>query len=510
MPGNPPQRSQELPSPVASDKRDVLIAGAGPAGLTAAYELARLGFRPQVFEKDEIVGGHARTAVYKGYRFDMGGHRFFTKIPRVEAIWHELMGEDLLRVPRLSRIYYNQAFFQYPLRLANVLSGLGLWNSARIGLSYVYALAFPYRQENTFEEWVVNRFGRRLFETFFKSYTEKVWGIPCSQIGAEWAAQRIKGLSVRAALLHAIVGARGSNVKTLIDEFLYPRLGPGQMWERMAAAVDANGGRVHMQRPVRRILREGNRVTGFLVGDEGSAERVTGDHYIGSMPIPLAIRMMDPPPPPEVRAAAAALQHRDFLTVCVIVDQADLFPDNWIYIHEPAVRMGRLQNFRNWSAWMVPDPSTTSLGAEFFVTRGDDLWEMADDDLIELTRRELHTLGLVDPQHVRDGVVYRRPNAYPVYTGDYKAHLETLEDFFRGFVNLQMVGRSGLHKYNNQDHSMLTAMLAVENICGAGHDIWAVNSDDDYHEEVVEDHEDGGKEAGLEDGGATGQRASRL
>jgi protoporphyrinogen oxidase len=469
----------------APDAEKVLVAGAGPAGLTAAYDLMLRGHAPIVFEKDIIVGGHARTSEFKGYRFDMGGHRFFTKIRRVEKIWHDLMGEDMLQVPRLSRIFYNKAFFQYPLKIGNVLKGLGLWNSGMIGLSYLYALAFPYREVNTFEEWVVNRFGRRLYETFFKSYTEKVWGIPCSEIGADWAAQRIQGLSVRAALLHAVVGDRSGKAKTLIDQFQYPKLGPGQLWERMADAIDAGGGAVQRQRPVRKILRDGNVITGFLVGNDDDSEVITGTHYIGSMPISIAIRMMDPPPPPEVIEAAAALKHRDFMTICVIVDHPDLFPDNWIYIHEPEVHMGRLQNFKNWSPYMVPDPKMSSLGGEYFVTVGDELWSMADEDLVEMTRREVDQLGIVSADKVLDGVVYRRPNAYPVYEGDYKRHLLTIEEFFKSFTNLQMVGRSGLHKYNNQDHSMLTALLAVENLYGSDHDIWAVNSDDEYHEEVT-------------------------
>jgi protoporphyrinogen oxidase len=470
--------------PAATEK--VLVAGGGPAGLTAAYDLVQRGQAPIVFEKDSIVGGHARTSEYKGYRFDMGGHRFFTKIRRVDEIWRALMGEDMLQVPRMSRIYYNKAFFDYPLKIGNVLRGLGLWNSGMIGLSYLWALAFPYREVNTFEEWVVNRFGRRLFETFFKSYTEKVWGIPCSEIGADWAAQRIQGLSVRAALLHAIVGDRSGKAKTLINSFQYPRLGPGQLWERMADAIDAGGGEVRRERPVRKMLRDGNTITGFVVGnDDGDSETITGTHYIGSMPISIAIRMMDPAPPEHVLEAAAALTHRDFLTVCVIVEERDLFPDNWIYIHEPEVHMGRLQNFNNWSRYMVPDENHTSLGAEYFTNVGDELWSMRDEDLIDLTRRELQQLGIVKAEQVIDGVVYRRPNAYPVYTGNYKEHLRTIEEFFKSFTNLQMVGRSGLHKYNNQDHSMLTALLAIENLYGAEHDIWAVNSDDEYHEEVT-------------------------
>jgi protoporphyrinogen oxidase len=457
----------------------VLVAGAGPAGLTAAYEAVRRGARALVVEMDTIVGGHARTAVHNGYRFDMGGHRFFTKMPRVQAIWDELLGDDMLHVPRLSRIYYNRRFFQYPLQITNVLTGLGLWNSAMMGFSYLYALVFPLPREDNFEQWVINRFGRRLYRTFFKSYTEKVWGIPCDEIGADWAAQRIKGLSMREAIIHSIVGDRSSNAKTLINEFLYPRLGPGMLWERMATAVETGGGEVRMETPVRRILHEDGRVTGF---DLGEGDTAVADHYIGSMPLSVAARMMDPPPPDEVVEAANALNHRDFLTVCLVVDTDELFPDNWIYIHDPAVRMGRLQNFRNWSVAMLADPSKTSLGAEFFCSRGDDLWDMDDEELVALTARELRYLDLLGDEEIEDAVVYRRPNAYPVYDGDYRRHLDVLETYFKSFTNMQMVGRSGLHKYNNQDHSMLTAIMAVENLAGAEHDIWAVNSDDEYHE----------------------------
>ena len=467
-----------------STGRRVLIAGAGPAGLTAAYEAGRRGDTPVVFEKDRIVGGLSRTDAFRGYRFDMGGHRFYTKIEQAEQIWHELMGDDLIQVRRLSRIYYNKRFFYYPLRIGNVLRGLGLWNSLMIGLSFLYAVAFPHPDEKNFEEWVINRFGRRLYLTFFKSYTEKVWGIPCNQISAEWAAQRIRGLSLRTAVLHALVGDRQQKVKSLIGQFLYPRLGPGMLWERMGEVVVAGGGEVRVGQPVVGIQRDGNRVTGFVLGGEGEGRVFSGDEYIGSMPLAEAVAMMDPPAPDPVREAAARLLQRDFLTVCVIVDEPDLFPDNWIYIHDPSVHVGRIQNYKNWSAEMVPDSSKTSLGAEYFTNRGDELWEMDDELLIELAKRELDQLGLARADKIEAGVVYRQPNAYPVYSDDYRDHLQTVEEFFRGLDNFQMVGRSGLHKYNNQDHSMLTSILAVENIHGADHDIWAVHSDRAYIEEV--------------------------
>jgi len=468
----------------------VLIAGAGPAGLTAAYEAVRAGDAPQIFEKDGIVGGLSRTDAFRGYRFDMGGHRFYTKIERAESIWHEVLGDDLIRVKRLSRIFYNKTFFYYPLRIGNVLKGLGLWNSFMIVLSFLYAVLFPYKDEDNFERWVINRFGRRLYLTFFKSYTEKVWGIPCDQISAEWAAQRIKGLSLRTAVLHALIGDRKQKVKSLIDQFLYPRLGPGMLWERMGEMVVERGGQVHLGTPVAAIRRDDKRVTGFVLGGDGEGRRVSGDQYIGSMPLREAIEMMDPPAPEAVRVAASHLRQRDFLTVCLIVDVPQLFPDNWIYIHDPSVLMGRLQNYENWSAEMVPDANKSSLGAEYFTSRGEELWEMEDAALIELATRELDQLGLAPADKIEAGVVYRQPNAYPVYEHDYREHLAVVEDWLRGFENFQMVGRSGLHKYNNQDHSMLTSMLAVENIHGARHDIWDVHSDRLYVEEIHEDEGD--------------------
>jgi len=472
------------PSTIESPPRRVAIAGGGPAGLTAAYEAQRRGDIPEVLERDQIVGGLSRTDAFRGYRFDMGGHRFYTKIPAAEQIWHELMGEDLIRVRRLSRIYYNKKFFHYPLRIGNVLQGLGLWNSFRIVLSFLYAVAFPFREEHNFEEWVVNRFGRRLYETFFKSYTEKVWGIPCAELSAEWAAQRIKGLSMRTAVLHAMFGNRDAKVKSLINEFLYPRLGPGMLWERMRDAVVARGGLVVTGATVTGIRRSGSHVTGFTVRAADGTRVVEGDHYIGSMPIAEAVRMMDPPAPEAVLDAASRLRQRDFLTVCLIVDEPFLFPDNWIYIHDPSVHVGRIQNYKNWSAEMVPDASKTSLGAEYFTSRGDHLWELDDESLVALAREEIDKLGLASASKIEAGVVYRQENAYPVYEGNYRTHLHVVEEFLRTFDNLQMVGRSGLHKYNNQDHSMLTSLLAVDNLHGGEHDIWAVHSDRDYDEEI--------------------------
>jgi len=465
---------------------DVVIVGAGPAGLTAAHRLCKHDVRPVVLEKAGIVGGHARTDEFEGYRFDIGGHRFFTKIEQVTEIWEEVLGDRFMRVPRLSRIYYDGSFFHYPLRLGNVIRGLGLWNSFLIVMSFFRSQLFPYPEEENFEQWVCNRFGRRLYETFFKTYTEKVWGIPCDEIRAEWAAQRIKGLSFRKAVTNAIIGDRKKSAKTLIKEFHYPELGPGMMWEEMARQVEARGGEVQMRHEAATIHHDGSRIVGITVRSPSGEERVEGTDYILSMPLTDVIACMDPAPPESVTRAADQLTYRDFLTTCVIVDHPDLFPDNWIYIHSPEVRMGRLQNFKNWSRHMVPDPSKTSLGAEFFVNVGDDLWCMDDEDLISLTARELEKLQLTRGAAVEKGVVYRQPKAYPVYDSTYTEHLDLVRDYIEDFENLQMIGRNGLHKYNNQDHSMLTAIMAVENLFGADHDIWQVNTDQDYHEGAVE------------------------
>jgi protoporphyrinogen oxidase len=464
---------------------DVVIIGGGPAGLTAAYQLAKAGRRAVVLEKDHIVGGISRTATYKGYRFDIGGHRFFTKMPAVEALWREVLAEaDFLRRQRLSRIYFNKRFFHYPLRAMNTLQGLGLWNSALILASYLQAQLAPQPREDTFEQWVSNRFGPRLYRTFFKTYTEKVWGIPCHEISAEWGAQRIKGLSLLSAVKNALLQQQSTHksrvIKTLIDAFDYPRLGPGMMWETVAELVQARGHEVRFGAEVQKIRRQGDRV----VAVETTGEAVAGTHFISSMPLRELIQKLDPPAPSAVRAAADGLKYRDFLTVALILNRREVFPDNWIYIHDPAVKMGRIQNFKNWSPDMVPDANTTCLGLEYFCFEGDGLWTMTDQALIDLGKQELEALGLARAAEVVDGTVVRMPKAYPVYDGAYSEHLRVVREFLTTFSNLQVVGRNGMHRYNNQDHSMYTAMLAVKNIGGARHDLWNVNDDQEYHEEV--------------------------
>ncbi len=465
----------------------VVVIGGGPAGLTAAHELTELGHPAVVFEKDGQVGGIARTVTYRGYRFDIGGHRFFTKSREIQRLWEEIMGDDFLVRPRLSRIYYRDTFFHYPLRPLNALAGLGPVEAVRILASYCHARLFPEVEERTFEQWVVNRFGRRLFEIFFQTYTEKVWGIPCSEIEADWAAQRIKNLDLKVAVKNALLGKgrqSGEVVTTLIDRFHYPRLGPGMLWERWRERLEARGTPVELGAEVERLHHEDSRVVAATVRRKSGVDRVEARHFISTMPVRTLVRSLDPAPPPSVVVAADRLRYRDFLTVVLIVEEAELFPDNWIYIHSPEVRVGRIQNFKNWSPDMVPDPGTTSLGLEYFVQAGDDLWSREDADLIDLASREVARLGLVDRRRVRDGTVLRMHKAYPVYDSEYRASLSTIREWLAGLENLQLIGRNGQHRYNNQDHSMLTGLLAARNVAGANHDVWAVNVEDAYHEVV--------------------------
>jgi protoporphyrinogen oxidase len=462
----------------------VAVLGGGPAGLTAAYALMREGVDVTVFEATDMVGGISQTARYDGFRFDIGGHRFFTKIAPVQQMWDEVLEDEFLTVPRLSRIYYDGKFFDYPLKPMNALFGLGIFRAIALVLSYLKAHLRPSPVEENFEQWVTNRFGKKLYETFFKTYTEKVWGIPCTEIRAEWAAQRIKGLSLAKAILSAAsLNKRSTDIKTLINEFRYPRLGPGQMWELTARAIEDNGGRVLMNTRVTGVEVDGDRATAVLATGPDGDMRLEADHVISSLDVRGLVRSLTPAPPKQVVDAGEGLRYRDFLVVALIVDQKDLFPDNWIYIHSPGVKVGRIQNFGNWSPHLLGDPEKSCLGMEYFCFEGDGLWASSDEDLIELAKKEVGELGLANPDLVRDGAVVRMPKAYPIYDGAYREHLDTIRDHIDPIQNLHPVGRNGMHKYNNQDHSMLTSMMTVWNMLGAEHDIWSVNTDFEYHEE---------------------------
>jgi protoporphyrinogen oxidase len=461
-----------------------VVCGAGPAGLTAAYLLAKEGYAVTVLESDDQVGGISRTAQYNGYRFDIGGHRFFTKIPPVQALWEEILGEDFLEVPRLSRILYRGTYFDYPLKAMNALGGLGVIDATRIVLSYVASRMRPSPVEENFEQWVSNRFGHRLYEIFFKTYTEKVWGIPCTEIRAEWAAQRIQGLSLARAILSAAsLNRRSTDIKTLIESFHYPRLGPGQMWEACRDRIEEMGGTVLMRHRVSAIHTQNGEAVGVEAETPSGTRRFGADHVISTLPVRTLVRSLSPAAPQRVRAAGEGLRYRDFLVVALILEGEDLFPDNWIYVHTPGVKVGRIQNFNNWSAEMVPEPGRTCLGLEYFCFSGDGLWTSSDEDLVELAKQELATLALAPDARVVDGAVVRMPKAYPIYDSRYRRHLDVIRGHIDPIANLHTVGRNGMHKYNNQDHSMLTAMFAVENMQGASHDIWAVNTDFEYHEE---------------------------
>ena len=471
------------------------MVGAGPAGLTAAYVLAKRGLsRITVLEADEIVGGIARTAQYKGFRFDIGGHRFFTKMQPVEDLWREILGPEFISVPRLSRIHYNGRFFDYPLKPANALWGLGPINALRIVLSYVKWHYQPYPVEENFEQWVTNRFGKRLYEIFFKTYTEKVWGVPCTEIRAEWAAQRIHGLSLARAVLNATALHKRMNpIKSLIHEFQYPRLGPGQMWEACRDRIVERGHSVLLQHSVDRYEVTGDRVTTVHASTPNGPRVFEADHVISTMPLRSLVRAISPAAPARTRQAAEGLRYRDFLVVALILNKEEVFPDNWIYVHTPGVLVGRIQNFNNWSSAMVPAPGMTCLGMEYFCFKGDELWESKDEELIERASTELEALGLASQSDVVDGVVIRMPKAYPIYDSTYKDNLSAVREFIDPISNLHTVGRNGMHQYNNQDHSMLAAMMSVANMHGASHDPWHTNTGLEYHEEQRLDTPDGQK-----------------
>lgn len=477
----------------ASDRRErVVVVGAGPSGLTAAYHLSKHGHPVTVLEADpKYVGGISRTVAYKGFHFDIGGHRFFSKSERIESLWREILPEDFLERPRSSRIYYAGKFFAYPLKPFQALVSLGLIESIRCVLSYAWAQVTPVRNPRNFEEWVTNQFGARLYQIFFKTYTEKVWGMPCTEISADWAAQRIKGVSLVSAVLNALRPASTGGpdaIKSLISTFRYPRKGPGMLWDACAERMLTMGGTLRLGRRVTALARDRN--TGrWLVrheGPDGTSELLDAEHVISSAPLREIAHALTPPLPEQALAAADRLSYRDFLTVAVILRDRGTFHDNWIYVHDDTVKVGRIQNFKSWSPEMIPDPSLTCYGLEYFCFEGDGLWESTDEALTERALSELEALGLARRSDYVDACVVRQKKAYPVYDDLYASNVQIIRDALsEAHAGLHLVGRNGMHKYNNQDHAMMTGLLVAENIIAgtAVHDPWRVNEDAEYHEE---------------------------
>jgi len=470
-----------------------IIVGAGPAGLTAAYELSKKGQRVLVLESDpQYVGGISRTVAYHGYRFDIGGHRFFSKSREVEDLWTEILGPNMLERPRSSKIYYRGDFYAYPLKPFEALSKLGVFESTLCVLSFLKAKVNPTPHPKSFEDWVVNQFGRRLFRIFFKTYTEKVWGMSCKEISADWAAQRIKGLSLGSAIKNALLPKRQPKdrkqvVKTLIDTFRYPRLGPGMMWETCADKVRRMGSEVLLGRSVcgSRWDAAANCWTVTARTPDGQLEEYKAEHLVSSMPIRQLVSQIEPRLPEDALGSGNSLRYRDFLTIGLVLREKNRFSDNWIYIHDPNVKVGRVQNYKSWSPEMVPDPNFCCYGLEYFCFEGDGLWTSPDEDLKALAKKEIEQIGLGTAADVVDGCVIRQAKAYPVYDDDYRRHVDVIRKALAAHCpNLHLVGRNGMHKYNNQDHAMMTAMLAARNILAGEekYDIWAVNEDGEYHE----------------------------
>ena len=472
----------DRPSDLADE---VVIIGAGPAGLTAAYQLAKAGRRSTVLEADDVVGGISRTVERDGWRFDIGGHRFFTKVDAVEALWHEILpDEEFMLRPRKSRIYYQGKFYDYPLKASNALRNLGLIEAVRCVASYAWARIRPPKRQDMYEGWLAARFGWRLYNHFFKTYTEKVWGHPPAEMPADWAAQRVKNLSLASAVVNALLPKRNQkDITSLIEEFQYPRLGPGMMWERCRDLVEDQGTKVLMNTRVTKIHHDGGRAVSVTGESEGASTVYPASAVISSMPINQLVHAFDPPVPAAVRQAADDLYYRDFLTVALVVPESAVpWDDNWIYIHDPSVKTMRIQNFGSWSPFLVK-AGRNVLGLEYTVEEGDESWTSPDDLLVKQGAEELGRLGLLDPSQVQGGYVVRMPKAYPYYDRDYAANVDRIRAWLgEHAANVFPIGRNGMHRYNNQDHSMYTALLTVENLFGASHDVWAVNVEEEYHE----------------------------
>ncbi len=464
------------------------IIGAGPAGLATAYELFRQDrlqdFDVDIYEMDRAVGGIAKTLQRNGYRFDLGGHRFYTKFPEIDAFYRSFLGAEMLTRSRLSRIYYENKFYDYPLSASNALGNLGLRRSSLIVLSWLARQFKRHKEEKTFDQWVSNRFGDKLFKTFFKSYTEKVWGIPTSELSADWAAQRIQNFDLLKAMINAVFKINPGS-RTIITNFHYPKYGPGMLYERMTDLLVARGVRVHLNYEVMSFEVADGTVSGVTVRDNATntlhSRKV--DCVVSTMPLDKLVLRLSPPE--SVKAQVERLKFRNFISVNLIVE-SNPFPDQWIYVHDPAVRVGRIQNFRNWSPYMVKEgEDATPIAMEYFASEGDALWTMSDHDLISLGKDEIVRIGLAKPEHIREGFVQRVPNAYPVYNFNYQRSLEVAKEFVGSFRNLHLGGRGGLFRYNNQDHSILTGFYVARNILAGHeeHDVWSVNEQKEYIEE---------------------------
>ncbi len=470
--------------------KKVIIVGAGPAGLSAGYLLEKNNTDCILFESEHQVGGISKTIQYKGYFFDLGGHRFFTKFDEVNKLWEEILDKDFRNTPRLSRIFYKNRFFNYPLTPVNALFGVGIIDTFIILGSYIKSKVLPCKSEENFEQWVSNRFGRKLYSIFFKTYTEKVWGIPCSEIGSEWAAQRIKGLSLKTAIINAFVKPRNSNIKTLIDEFKYPVLGPGMMYNEMKNRIEAMGGRVHTDCRVTRVYHDNRSIKSVEYIDKNGIHHTgEGSDFVSSMPVTELIKALSPSADEAVLAAASKLKYRSLITIDIIVNKQNLFPDNWIYIHSPEVRLGRIQNFKNWSSRMVPDARKSSLGLEYFCNENDEIWNMPDAELFRIAAAEIERIKICRASDIEDFTIIRVPKAYPVYSTGYKENVDIIKSYLKGFDNLQLIGRYGLFKYNNMDHSIITGLQAAKNIIYGSciHDTWEINTDEEYQEEKQEE-----------------------
>ncbi|MFS8802994.1 NAD(P)/FAD-dependent oxidoreductase [Synechococcus sp. R6-5] len=464
----------------------IYILGAGPAGMAAAYRLNQLGFSVVVVEREEKVGGLAKSIQYQGFILDYGPHRFFTKILPVRELWNQVLESEQVTVRRLTRIYYRKQYFQYPIQAWEVLRKVGWWESLHIVLSYLWAQLIPRPAPQNFADWVKGKFGTRLFQMFFEGYTEKLWGLPCTEISADWAAQRIKGLSLGQAIQKAL-GWNRSLAKSLIDQFQFPRLGSGQLYEKMQEYLLAEGQKVLLNTEVVTLRHRGSQVVELQLRNlqDGSETWVSPSHVISSIPLTVLVQSLRKLPPPQVLQAARNLRFRNTVLVYLIVQGSQLFPDNWLYINDPTVGVGRVTNFANWSPAMLPNQEQTPLCCEYWCNFGDPLWQAPEEELLALAEKELRQIGLLHDQKIYSGFVVRLPRTYPIYTGSYKEDLAILQEYLSQFENLQVMGRYGSFKYNNQDHSLLMGLLAAENILRPGsHNLWQVNSDDDYQEEI--------------------------